>query len=59
MGKRRASTRARARHLLVIEDGRVVGLLSVGDIPKSRLDEKTQENLALMDVARWPRAALG
>lgn len=52
-------TRARARHLPVLENGRVVGLLSVGDLLKSRLDEKTQENLVLMDVARWPRAALG
>lgn len=50
-------TNARARHLPVLANGRVVGLLSVGDLLKSRLDEKIAENLVLMDVARWPRAA--
>lgn len=48
-------TRSRARHLPVVDRGQVVGLLSVGDLLKSRLDEKTQENLVLMDVARWPQ----
>jgi CBS domain-containing protein len=47
-------TAARARHLPVVADGKVVGLLSVGDLLKSRLEEKTEENLVLQDVARWP-----
>jgi CBS domain-containing protein len=51
------ATKTRARHLPVIAEERVVGLLSVGDLLKSRLDEKIQENLVLMDVARWPMAA--
>ena len=48
-------TGARARHLPVVLDGKVVGLLSVGDLLKSRLDEKTLENLVLQEVAHWPR----
>ncbi|HEX3408523.1 MAG TPA: CBS domain-containing protein [Caulobacteraceae bacterium] len=51
-------TAARTRHLPVVEDGKVIGVLSVGDLLKSRLDEKTEENLVLRDIARWPRAAL-
>jgi CBS domain-containing protein len=48
-------TAARARHLPVVAGGKVIGLLSVGDLLTSRLDEKTQENLILREVARWPR----
>lgn len=48
-------TMARARRLPVMDGERVIGLLSVGDLLKSRLDEKTLENLVLQDVARWPR----
>jgi len=51
-------TTARTRHLPVIDHGRIVGVLSVGDLLKSRLEEKTQENLVLMDVARWPPASV-
>jgi CBS domain-containing protein len=49
-------TAARARHLPVVAAGKVVGLLSVGDLLTSRLDEKTQENLILREVARWPES---
>lgn len=49
-------TKARARHLPVVEKGVVVGLLSVGDLLNCRLEEKTQENLVLREVARWPLA---
>jgi CBS domain-containing protein len=52
-----AMTEHRARHLLVLEDGRVVGLLSVGDVIKSRLSEKEVENQVLQDIARLKRAA--
>lgn len=50
-------TERRARHLPVMENGRVVGLLSIGDVVKSRLSEKVQENAVLQDIARWPHAA--
>ena len=50
-------TERRARHAPVLTNGRLVGILSIGDILKSRLEEKTQETLVLRDIARWPRAA--
>lgn len=49
-------THRRARHVPVVRDGRLAGILSIGDVLKSRLDEKTQENLVLQDMARWSRA---
>lgn len=45
-------TATRARHVPVLERGRVIGIVSIGDIVKSRLDEKTQENTVLQDLAR-------
>ncbi len=50
-------TERRARHLPVVSDGQVVGLLSLGDVVKSRLSEKEAENQVLQDIARWPHAA--
>lgn len=50
-------TERRTRHIPVVVDGAVVGVLSIGDILKSRLEEKTYENEVLQDIARWPRAA--
>ena len=50
-------TNRRARHVPVLRDGRVAGILSIGDVLKSRLDEKTLENAVLRDMARWPHAA--
>jgi CBS domain-containing protein len=45
-------TERRARHLPVIENGVVVGLVSIGDLTKYRLAEKTEENNVLQDMAR-------
>ncbi|MCY1167252.1 CBS domain-containing protein [Sphingomonas echinoides] len=50
-------THHRARHMPVVLDGAVVGILSIGDVLKSRLDEKIHENLVLQDIARWRHAA--
>jgi CBS domain-containing protein len=50
-------TERRARHLPVLEDTKVVGLISVGDMLKSRLAEKTEENSVLQDIARVRLAA--
>ncbi len=45
-------TVTRARHVPVVRFGRVVGIVSIGDVIKSRLDEKTFENAVLQEIAR-------
>lgn len=36
-------TELRVRHVPVVEDGRLAGMISIGDVVKSRLDEIMQE----------------
>lgn len=43
-------TRHRVRQLPVIEDGRLAGIVSVGDIVKQRLDDLETESNVLRDV---------
>ena len=43
--------RARIRHLRVKDDGRIVGLVSIGDILKHRLEEMQLETNVLRDYA--------
>jgi CBS domain-containing protein len=45
-------TVARARQVPVVAYGRPIGIVSIGDIVKSRLDETLQENTVLKDIAR-------
>jgi len=45
-------THEKTRYLPVVDSGKVVGLISIGDLVKSRLDEKTEENAILRDMAR-------
>jgi CBS domain-containing protein len=42
-------TDRRIRHLPVVEEGRLVGLVSIGDLVKQRIAEVEQEALALKD----------
>lgn len=45
-------TTRRFRHLPVIDDGKLVGLVSIGDLVKSRLDLKEIEANVLRDITR-------
>ncbi len=47
-----AMTLAKIRHLPVIDDGQLVGIVSIGDLVKHRLDEKALEANVLLDIAR-------
>ena len=42
-------TERRFRHLPVIEDGKLCGIVSIGDVVKSRLDEFTREADAMRE----------
>jgi CBS domain-containing protein len=45
-------TTARIRHLPVIEDKELKGIVSIGDLVKHRLDEKELEASVLLDISR-------
>lgn len=42
-------TTYRLRHLPVVEDGQLSGLVSIGDVVKSRIDELTTEAASMQD----------
>jgi CBS domain-containing protein len=42
----------RIRHLPVLEDGKLAGIVSIGDLVHYRLDEKELEAGVLLDIAR-------
>ena len=48
----RLMTERRVRHAPVVADGGLQGIVSIGDVVKWRLDEKTQENAVLQEIAR-------
>src|ERR1700733_14979672 len=47
-----AMTMAKIRHLPVVDGGHLVGIVSIGDLVKHRLDEKALEANVLLDIAR-------
>ena len=42
-------TERRFRHVPVVEEGRLVGLVSIGDVVKARLDELEHDKRYLLD----------
>jgi CBS domain-containing protein len=42
------------RHVPVVEQGRLIGIVSIGDVVKARLEELEQEQDALRDYIRTP-----
>ena len=42
-------TEGRFRHIPVVEDGALVGIITIGDIVKSRFDTLLQENEAMQN----------
>jgi len=48
-------TTKRSRHIPVIEDEKVLGIISLGDVVKARLDAEEMENKVLRDMARARR----
>ncbi|OGW79674.1 MAG: hypothetical protein A2Z83_00375 [Omnitrophica bacterium GWA2_52_8] len=42
-------TNKRVRHLPVVDDGKLQGIVSIGDVVKARLNELTDENKQLTD----------
>ncbi len=47
-------TERRIRHLPVLEDGRLVGIVSIGDVVKNRLDEVEDEASSLRQFITSP-----
>jgi len=45
-------TKEKIRHLPVMENGRLAGIVSIGDLVKHRLDEKELETHVLLDLTR-------
>lgn len=48
-----AMTLAKIRHLPVEDAGQLIGIVSIGDLVKHRLDEKALEANVLLDIARF------
>jgi CBS domain-containing protein len=52
-------TKERVRHMPVMSDGNLIGVISIGDILKSRLAERDPEAAVLLDDVGVPRILFG
>jgi CBS domain-containing protein len=50
----RTMTDHRVRHVPVVEDGALIGIVSIGDVVKARLDELEEERKQLVDYIQTP-----
>ena len=50
----RTMTDKRVRHVPVVVDGELVGIVSIGDVVKARLDELEEERKQLVDYIQTP-----
>lgn len=48
----RRMTEGRFRHMPVMEDGRLTGVISIGDVVKARMSEIEHENRAMEDMIK-------
>jgi CBS domain-containing protein len=53
-GLARTMTDQRVRHVPVVADGVLVGIVSIGDVVKARLDELEEERRQLVDYIQSP-----
>jgi CBS domain-containing protein len=53
----RTMTERRTRHVPVVDGEALIGVVSIGDLLKARLTEKTEENSVLQEIARARLAA--
>jgi CBS domain-containing protein len=53
-GLARTMTDHRVRHVPVVADGELVGIVSIGDVVKARLDELEEERRQLVDYIQTP-----
>ena len=52
-------TQSRARHMPVLQDGKLCGILSIGDIVKHRLEDLELKSAVMQDVYAMQRGAMG
>jgi len=45
-------TKGRFRHMPILENGKLIGLISIGDVVKASLEDMANENSAMVDMIR-------
>lgn len=47
-----AMTEGRFRHMPIVEKGKLIGVISIGDVVKARLEDIANENAAMVEMIR-------